>query len=130
MSSPAVPPISDASGIRYPSLAALQAAHNDLLKRQREQSENAGLSAEVMDFLRQATATGALLDADDDRRAGQSMLDYWVARLYRIGEEPPVAGLAEFDLLLALVLPNELCPYVGLDAFREDDTAKFFARAR
>src|SRR5262249_34017685 len=36
--------------------------------------------------------------------------------------------LAEFDPQLAPVLLDELCPYLGLDAFREDDGNKFFGR--
>src|SRR5262249_38228001 len=59
----------------------------------------------------------------------QGLLDYWVARLYRGGMEPPDATLAEFDPALAPELPDELCPYLGLDAFREADNDKFFGRS-
>jgi len=129
MSMPALPnAISDSPSIRYPSLAGLQAAHNELLKRQRQESDNPALHAAVIDFLREGAATGALLDADADRRTAQGLLDYWVARLYRVGEEPPDAALAEFDPALAPELPDELCPYLGLDAFREADGDKFFGR--
>ena len=81
----------DSPSIRYPSLAMLQAAHNGLLKRQRQKGDAPAFLAEVAGFLREGTATGALLDADADRRTAQGLLDYWVARLYRVGEEPPDA---------------------------------------
>ena len=108
---------SDAPNIRYPSLAALQAAHNGLLKRQRQEGDAPAFLAEVASFLHEGAATGTLLDADADRRTAQGLLDYWVARLYRSGEEPPEGTLAEFDPALAPELSDELCPYLGLDSF-------------
>ena len=129
MSMPTSPdPISNSPSIRYPSLAALQAAHNGLLQLQRQEADAPAFLAEVAAFLSEGTATGALLDADADRRTAQGLLDYWVARLYRVGMEPPDATLAEFDPALAPELPDELCPYLGLDAFREADGDKFFGR--
>jgi WD40 repeat protein/energy-coupling factor transporter ATP-binding protein EcfA2 len=121
--------MSNSPSIRYPSLAALQAAHNGLLQRQRQEADTPAFLADVASFLREGTTTGALLDADADRRTAQGLLDYWVARLYRVGVEPPDATLAEFDPTLAPELPNELCPYLGLDAFREADGDKFFGRS-
>ncbi len=129
MSIPALPnAMSDSPSIRYPSLAVLQAAHNGLLKRQRQEGDAPTFLAEVAGFLREGVATGALLDADADRRTAQGLLDYWIARLYRVGEEPPDATLAEFDPALAPELPDALCPYLGLDAFHESDGDKFFGR--
>jgi hypothetical protein len=118
----------DTAGARFPSLAALQAAHTALLKRQRADGESPAFQDAVLDFLNRATATGAVLDADADRRTIQTIIDYWATRLYRVGEEPPDATLAEFDPALAPELPDELCPYLGLDAFREADGDKFFGR--
>jgi WD40 repeat protein len=129
MSIPILPnAISYSPSIRYPSLAALQAAHNGLLQLQRQDADAPAFLAEVAAFLREGAATGALLDADADRRTAQGLLDYWVARLYRVGEDPPDATLAEFDPALAPELPDDLCPYLGLDAFREVDGDKFFGR--
>ncbi len=119
---------SGAGSLRYPSLAALQVAHNDLLKRQRGAGDAPEFLAEIGAFMCEGAATGALLAETDDRRAAQTLLDYWAARLYRVGEEPPDSTLAEFDPLLAPELPDELCPYLGLDAFREADHDKFFGR--
>src|SRR5689334_9105613 len=118
----------DSPSIRYPSLAALQAAHNDLLQRQRQEADAPAFLADVAGFLREGAAIGALLDIDADRRTAQGLLDYWVARLYRVGAEPPDATLAEFNPALAPDLPDDLCPYLGLDAFREADGDKFFGR--
>jgi len=115
---------------RFPSLASLRAAHAELLKRHRESGDTPELLAEIEDFIRRGQATGALLDAEDDRWAGQSLLDYWATLLYRIGREPPDATLAEFDPSLAPELDDALCPYVGLDAFREINHDVFFGRQR
>jgi WD40 repeat protein len=130
MSSSTVSATDSPINVRYPSLMALQTAHNDLLKRQRQESNTPAFHDAVLDFLRNGTATGALLDADEDRRAAQSLLDYWAARLFRLGQEPSDSTLADFDPLLAPEIPDELCPYLGLDSFREDDAAKFYGRAR
>ncbi len=42
----------------------------------------------------------------------------------------PDATLAEFDPELAPLLPDELCPYVGLDPFREATRNLFYGRER
>jgi WD40 repeat protein len=124
--SDAYQPDRDPAGTPYYSLAALQAAHNDLLQR----SETLSVSEldAVLEFMHAGTATGALLGNQHDRRVAQAILDYWAAKLYRVGAEPPDSTLAEFDPDLAPALPDQLCPYVGLDAFREADSQKFFGR--
>ena len=86
--------------------------------------------AEIEAFVGCGQATGALLDAEADRAVAQSELDYWSTRLYQIRAEPLDSTLAEFDPLLAPELDEALCPYLGLDAFREDHRAVFFGRAR
>lgn len=114
----------------FPSFASLRLAHNKLLKRHRESGAAPESAAEIMAFMRGGQAAGALLDDENDRQAAQSLLDYWAVQLYRLGQEPPEAGLAEFDPELAPELSDELCPYVGLDAFGEGDSAHFFGRQR
>ncbi len=114
----------------FPSLAALRTAHIDLLKRYRESAGSPATLAEAVDFISRGSATGVLLDSDDDRAAGQSLLDYWSTLLYREGHEPPDATLAEFDPELAPELDDVLCPYLGLEAFRETNSMIFFGRAR
>ncbi len=116
--------------VYFPSLVSLRAAHTELLKRHRETGETPETLAAVAAFLQRGQATGALLDDDGDRRAAQSLLNYWTALLYRTGQEPPEATLADFDPALAPELPDALCPYLGLDAFREDNSDVFFGRQR
>jgi len=119
---------------RFPALADMQASHDDLLDRREtlgdEGATAASFWAEATDFVRRGQATGALLDASRDRRAAQSLLDYWANALYRAGQPTPEARLADFDPSLAPELPDEPCPYRGLAAFREDDRNFFFGRER
>jgi len=113
---------------RFLSLAALKEAHGDLLQRRRAEGESPALLDSIAAFISRAQATGALLDDDGARDTTQSLLTYWDNLLYRAGRIPPESTLAEFDPLLAPELPDELCPYVGLDAFTENDGEKFFGR--
>jgi hypothetical protein len=115
---------------RFPSAAALRAAHSALLKRERAEAGTPAFLDEVRDLIRRGRATGAILDHDAERRAGQSMLDYWAVVLYRADEEQIDSTLAEFDPMLAPLLPDDPCPYVGLEAFREINRDRFFGRRR
>src|SRR5437870_4223412 len=129
----------DDSAIRFPSLTSLRAAHTELLKRYRNEdsgvdsgpesgsgTSSAAALNEVVDFIRRGVATGALLDADSDRWSAQSVLDYWSTTAFRAGRSVADSSLAEFDPELAPTLDDALCPYVGLDAFREADNNLFF----
>ena len=124
---------SDDAAIPYPSIASLKEAHARLLKRHHSGETNEML-AEIEAFIKQGRATGALLDSDDDRWAGQSLLDYWATVLYRTDKATLNSHidttLAEFDASLAPRLDDSLCPYIGLNAFQEDDREKFFGRDR
>jgi beta-lactamase class A/Tol biopolymer transport system component len=114
----------------FPSLAALRAAHMDMLKRHREHATTADFLKEIGVFLVQGRASGALLDDEDERWTAQGILDYWSTTLYRAGYQPPDVTLAEFDPLLAPELPDNACPYVGMDAFHEGHRSQFFGRQR
>jgi WD40 repeat protein len=114
----------------FPNLPALHATHLDLVRRQRELGAPPEFLAEASSFIQRGSATGVLLDAETDRETAQGLLDYWSTILFRAGYEPPDATLAEFDPNLAPELDDALCPYVGLDAFREGDHAIFFGRQR
>lgn len=116
--------------IRYPSLASLRAAHSKLLKTFQDDGDDPKLLDRIEEFVRQAQATGAVLDIDDDRWTTQSLLDYWTATLYRAHRTPPDSVLASFDPMLAPELKDENCPYLGLNAFREDKKGYFFGRQR
>ena len=86
---------------RYPSLPALRAAHGELVQRRRATGDTPELLADVRAFIGRGEATGALLDAEEDRLAAQSLLDFWANVLLRGGEKPPDATLADFDPTLA-----------------------------
>ena len=114
----------------YPSLASLREVHKELLLRHRKTAFSAESASEIAAFMTKGAATGVVLDREDDRWAAQGILDYWLSVLYSEGVEPPDATLTEFDVTLAPELPDEDCPYVGLEAFREEDQNLFFGRNR
>ena len=128
MTATAPSPSDDA--IRFPSLESLRAAHTELLKEFRVGAGTPEMISKVEAFILRGRATGALLDAVSDRWSAQSQLDYWATQIYQPGYEPPDATLEEFDPQLAPELDNSLCPYVGLDAFRESNESIFFGRGR
>lgn len=113
---------------RFPSLAALRAAHSNLLQLHRAQGDATAVLAAIDHFIQQARATGALLDDETDRATAQSLLDYWSTILYRAGQPDADALLEEFDPTLAPELPDALCPFVGLNAFQERNGQLFFGR--
>jgi hypothetical protein len=82
----------------------------------------------IESFINRGTATGALLDEEEERWATQSFLDYWSAILYRAGQEPPEATLRDFDPKLISTAQDQQCPYVGLRAYRESDHPVFYGR--
>lgn len=112
----------------FTSVAGIQAAHAELLKRHRAVGDAPDILAEIEDFMKKAMAAGALLDADSDRWAAQSLLDYWATTLHRATDVLPDATLAEFDPALAPTLDDSLCPYLGLDAFKADQKDRYFGR--
>ncbi|MEM1256243.1 MAG: hypothetical protein AAGI69_27720 [Cyanobacteria bacterium P01_H01_bin.21] len=114
----------------FTSLTSLRAAHTDLLRRYREQDNEPELMAEIDHLIRRGCATGAILDNEDDRWAAQGLLDYWSSILYRAGWEPPDTTLVDFDSSLAPDLSEELCPYLGLEAFRTEKRHLFFGQER
>lgn len=130
MSIPSSIPSSEPTALPYVSLAALRAAHMQLLAAHRQSGNTPELLAAASAFIEQGRTLGALLDAEEARAVAQSALDYWAAILYRSGLEPPESGLAEFDWSLAPELPDQLCPYLGLDAFAEQHRPLFFGRER
>ena len=124
-------PMPEAEPARFPSLASLRAAHTELLKRHRERGNEPTVLAEIEQLMRQGHATGAVLDNEDDRWTAQGLLDYWSSVLYRAGHvEQSDTTLVEFDAALAPDLDDELCPYLGLEAFRAENQHLFFGRQR
>jgi energy-coupling factor transporter ATP-binding protein EcfA2 len=122
----------DTAGLRpdmFPSLVALRQAHADLLQRYR--SDPAGTPLDDIEALvAAATATGVMLDGDAERWEAQGIIDYWLAVLYRARREPALVALQPFDPGRSPELPDHLCPYRGLEAFREAQHGLFFGRDR
>ncbi|HEX6385306.1 MAG TPA: hypothetical protein VF177_11600, partial [Anaerolineae bacterium] len=112
----------------FSSLAALWSAHRKLLERRRENGQTPELLAEIELFVTRDQATGKLLDDHGDRWEAQNLLDYWVRELYQARREVPEATLADFDPTLAPELEDDLCPYLGLDAFGTNKHPFFFGR--
>jgi hypothetical protein len=122
---------------RFESLLELQEAHEDLLQRvqapagdasaePREDRTIAQLQAELSDFLAGGAATGTVLDELRERVAAQTLLDYWVNLMKRAGLTARRPRLAAFDEASLPALPDDRCPYVGLESFT--DGAYFFGR--
>ncbi|HMQ33126.1 MAG TPA: NACHT domain-containing protein, partial [Chloroflexaceae bacterium] len=123
-------PVQGAPPAPFASLDELRARHEALLDSAQAPAGLDGAAADLADFLARARASGALLDSRADRRAAQSILDYWVTQLYR-ADRPPLDGtLDPFDPARAPRLPDSLCPYVGLGAFVEEQHSLFFGRRR
>ena len=114
----------------FPSYAAMRTAHTALLRLYRDKGAAPELLREAETFLKKGSATGAVIDIDDDRMGGQSLLDYWAAILSRADRPPTQTFLEEFDAEVVPTLPDELCPYVGLESFGESRRQLFFGRER
>lgn len=118
----------------YPTLPALREAHTRLLEARRENEDAPQFLQHVVEFIARGAATGAYIDDEEERRGVQSLLDFWANVLYRANGlkgmqiDVPDPTLAEFDFSLAPELPDEPCPYRGLEAFRESNSAFFFGR--
>ena len=114
----------------FPTIFDLRASHVELLTKQRQGSKVEELADDVRQFVQRAQVTGTILDADEQRDAAQGLIDYWVSTLYRASLPVDDVTLAEFDANLAPTLADDLCPYVGLEAFREKDSNRFYGRRK
>lgn len=129
---PASPPV-----VPFESASELRAAHGRLLEAldrllgeegsaTDEAAALAQIEAQIREFLERGSATGTYLEETKERTAGQVLLDYWVSGLSRAGIRPFASRLAPFDGHKLPDLNDKPCPYVGLEAFR--DQAFFFGR--
>jgi hypothetical protein len=91
----------------FESAEDVRSAHAGLLENLPEHPPPDDLER-VVEFIRRAVATGAVLDAPEDRKQAQGLIDYWAASLQteyrdaaRVGEvarvKPPTTVLAEFN---------------------------------
>lgn len=120
---------------QFHSLIDLKERHRLLLMTRRDLAENdeTAVSAylhDITNFIDQGSAAGAFLQNDDDRHEAQNLLDYWANELFHKGCPPQDSTLAEFDINQAPLLPDALCPYVGLDAFSTQNGGIFYGRSR
>ncbi len=115
--------------VPFLSLASLRDTHRDLMEERRNREPTAEFWAKVTEFLERGQACGAYLDIEDERVTAQNLLDYWENQLFHEGLTPPEAILAEFDPTQFPEIPDHLCPYVGLDAFREENQHLFYGRS-
>lgn len=110
----------------YTSYAQLLKWHDDLLRLLEttpDEIGNADVWAQAQTLVSAGSDLGKLLDTSRERRAAQSILDYWANTLRRADQDTPPARLASFDPTLAPKLPDLPCPYRGLNAFTD---AQFF----
>jgi len=117
--------------IPFMSFTSLRDSHRALLKQRRktkEEAEEDAFWAEVTEFLQRGEAAGAFIDNTDDRETAQGLLDYWHNQLFHAGKETPEAVLDEFDATTQPEIPDSRCPYIGLEAFNEDNKHLFYGR--
>src|SRR5215468_4508620 len=112
----------------YASLAELRAVQARLGELRRKGADTAALWDAAEDFVRRGAATGVALDGDDERWSVQGLLDYWASALERAGRPRGDSSLDEFDPEQAPELPDDACPYLGLNAFDEARGHLFFGR--
>ena len=115
---------------RFVSLSEVKQTHAALRKRfsvaVKSDDEGASMADEIERFVERGRATGTVLAESDVRWSCQTILDYWLTKLYDLDRDDVDTTLADFDPETAPELPDELCPYMGLDAFHEEDAGIFF----
>jgi hypothetical protein len=125
------------SAAPYESASELREAHAHLLEafdsQLGEDASSAGeaaalarLEPEIRRFLERGVATGIYLEEMKERTSCQVLLDYWLSSLAQAGLQAGSVRLARFDAGQLPDLKKVPCPYVGLDAFR--DETYFFGR--
>jgi formylglycine-generating enzyme required for sulfatase activity/archaellum biogenesis ATPase FlaH len=133
MSSSQTPPPENKEVVPFLTLTSVRDTHRNLLKRRRQEEtaeeETIAFFDSIQEFMLRAQASGMYLDSDNDRWAVQNLIDYWENQLYHEGIDTPAETLlAEFDPELQPEIPDEKCPYVGLDAFKDTDGFRFYGR--
>lgn len=115
---------------KFKDLQAMRLAHAALVTLRRETGVSPEFLEKVSIFVAKGVVTGVNLDNLSERKSAQSMLDYWDNILQREGLAEIDPTLADFDLESQPELPDQLCPYVGLYAFQENDQQVFYGRQR
>ncbi len=95
----------------------------------KEDALGPSLRQEIITFVEQTERAGVLLADEAERWAAQGILDYWTDVLERAGVQRPAGVLAPFDPQQLPDIPDDKCPFVGLDAFGESQASRFFGRS-
>lgn len=114
----------------FPTFAALRARHSELLDIDAETDGDQSYLADVQIFFDRVRATGAILSAGEERRATQSILNYWATVLYRADRKPSSTTLVDLDPEFKPKLDDARCPYPGVREFDETEGKYFFGRQR
>ncbi|MHC2805642.1 energy-coupling factor transporter ATP-binding protein EcfA2 [Bradyrhizobium diazoefficiens] len=89
--------------------------HTELVRRARE-------------LAKRLQTTGKVVWDERERSILEGLLDYWSSFLDRAGAPEAEAQIDDFDLDAAPELPDDACPYLGLQAFQVSDNKLFFGR--
>ena len=126
-----VAPFESASELREAHALLLEALDSHLGEDASSAGEAAALARlepEIRLFLERGAATGIYLEEMKERTSCQVLLDYWLSSLAQAGLQAGSARLARFDAEQLPDLKDVRCPYVGLEAFRDQDRTYFFGR--
>lgn len=125
--------IPDTEFVPFLSFMSLRDTHRELVMKRRDAGDEVANDTElwtaVYEFLQRGEAAGAILDEDEEREAAQNLLDYWVNQLFHAGREGPDAILVPFDPTTQPEIPDHRCPYIGLNAFNEEQGHLFYGRS-
>jgi energy-coupling factor transporter ATP-binding protein EcfA2 len=86
------------------------------------------LEPQIRQFVERGVATGAYIEEVPLRTSCQTLVDYWASSLARAGINIERVRLAAFNSAQLPELPDEPCPYVGLETIREANADLFFGR--
>jgi hypothetical protein len=124
-------PFESASELRKEHARLLEAFDSQLGEDASSAGEAAALvrlEPEIRLFLERGAATGVYLEEVKERTSCQVLLDYWLSSLAQAGLPAGSARLARFNAERLPDLKDVRCPYVGLEAFRDQDQTYFFGR--
>lgn len=117
-------------GDPFPTFAALKARHSELLDLDPESDGNERYLAQILEFFDRVRATGAILTVSEERRASQSILNYWSTVLYRADRKPSDISLVKLNPDLKPKIQDAQSPYPGVREFEETEGKYFFGRQR
>jgi hypothetical protein len=122
-------PFESASELREAHTRLLEALDRQLGQDGSEAEELGALksiAAQIRQFLERGVATGVYCEEIKARTDCQVLMDYWVSSLSQAGLQVSGVRLARFDGGKLPDLKDKPCPYVGLEAFRDQEF--FFGR--